>query len=434
MNTPINKELVDELILKNKITDFNRATIRQVAAISAELEKVTGEKFVKMEMGVPGLPSSEVGVNAEIEALKNGVGAVYPIIDGLPELKTETARFVKAFIDVDVNPAGCVPTTGSMQGTFAAFLLCGQLDPKKDTILFIDPGFSVQKMQLKVMGYKSESFDVYEYRGEALKAKLESYFSKGNISAVIYSNPNNPAWICLTETELKIIGELCEKHDVIVLEDLAYLGMDFRRKLNTPFEAPFQATVAKYCKNYVLLLSGSKIFSYAGQRIATAVISDSLYKKTYQTLQDRYGMGEFGRTFIYQIIYTMSSGVTHSTQYALAKMFKAASDGTYDFIEVIKEYGRRAEKVKKIFTDNGFTIVYDMDMDEKVGDGFFFTIGYPGMTCAELMQELVYYGVTAISLATTGSHQQGLRACTSTISEDQYELLEKRLKLFKEQH
>lgn len=65
-----------------------------------------------------------------------------------------------------------------MQGTFASFLTCSQCDGEKDTILFIDPGFPVQKQQLAVMGQKYETFDVYDYRGEKLKEKLESYLKK----------------------------------------------------------------------------------------------------------------------------------------------------------------------------------------------------------------------------------------------------------------
>ena len=88
-----------------------------------------------------------------------------------------------------------------------------------------------------------------------MRDKLESYFSQGNIAAILYSNPNNPAWICLTEEELQIIGELATKYDVIVLEDIAYLCMDFRKDLSVPFEPPFQSTVARYTDNYVIMLS-----------------------------------------------------------------------------------------------------------------------------------------------------------------------------------
>ena len=433
-NTPIERHLIDETINEFQIVDFSKATIREVKAIASKAEAASGVEFIKMEMGVPGLPPSAVGVKAEIAALQNGIASLYPDINGLPELKKEASNFIKAFINVDLSPEGCVPVTGSMQGTFASFLTCSQCDEKKDTILFIDPGFPVQKQQLVVMGQKYETFDVYDYRGDKLKEKLESFLKKGNISAIIYSNPNNPSWICLKEEELRIIGELATQYDVIVLEDLAYFAMDFRQDLSKPYQAPFQSSVAHYTDNYVLLISGSKAFSYAGQRIGVTAISNKLYHRSYPGLTQRYGGGTFGTVYIHRVLYALSSGTSHSAQFALAAMFKAAADGTFDFVSQVKEYGRRAEKLKKIFTDHGFTIVYDHDLDQPIADGFYFTIGYPGMTGGQLMEELVYYGVSAISLSTTGSNQQGLRACTSFIKDHQYDLLDERLRLFEENH
>lgn len=433
-NTPIDYQTAEQVISEFKLPDFGMATIREIVAISNKIEKLTNTEFIHMEMGVPGLKAAQVGVEAEIKALQHGVASIYPDINGLPELKTEASRFIKAFINVDIAPTGCVPVTGSMQGTFTSFLVSGQCTEGKDTILFIDPGFPVQKQQIVVMGYKYETFDVYEFRGEKLKNELDKYLSKGNIAAVVYSNPNNPAWFCFQEEELQIIGEAANKYDVIVLEDLAYFAMDFRKDLGKPFEAPYQATVARYTDNYILHISGSKAFSYAGQRIAVAAISDKLYNRTYPGLTKRYGGGTFGTVYIHRVLYALSSGTSHSGQYALAAMFKAASDGTFDFISEVKEYGRRAMKMKKIFTDYGFEVVYDTDLDEPIADGFYFTIRYPGMLGAELMKELMYYGVSAISLSTTGSNQQGLRACTSFIKDHQYALLEERLKLFKENH
>lgn len=433
-STPVNPKIADEIINQFNLSSFGKATIREVVAIASQIEKQTGVPFIKMEMGVPGLKPSEVGVDAEIESLKNGIASIYPVIDGLPELKKEASRFIKAFIDIDVPAETCVPVVGSMQGTFASFLTCGQCNKERDTILFIDPGFPVQKQQIGVLGLKYESFDAYDFRGEKLKGKLESYLKKGNIAAIIYSNPNNPSWICLNDEELKIIGELANRYDVIVLEDLAYFAMDFRKDLSKPFQPPFQATVARYTNNYALLISGSKAFSYAGQRIAVVAMSEKLYNRHYQGLTKKYGNVTYGRVFVHRVLYAISSGTSHSAQYALAAMFKAASDGQFNFIEEVKEYGRRAAKLKKIFLDNGFYIVYNKDLEEEIADGFYFTIGYPGMTGGELMKELIYYGVSAISLETTGSCQQGLRACTSFIKDDQYDMLAERMALFHQNH
>ena len=432
--TVIPKAIVDEAIKANGLPSVGKASIREVKKLINDIEKASGTRFVRMEMGIPGLPAAKVGVEAEIEALKNGVAALYPEVGGLPELKEEISRFAKNFLDIDVNPAGCIPTVGSMQGSFAAFLTVSRAQKGKNTTLFIDPGFPVHKQQHRVLGVPFESFDVYNFRGPKLREKLESYLKKGNISSIFYSNPNNPSWICFTEDELKTIAELAQKYNVIVMEDLAYFGMDFRHDISTPGVPPFQPTVAKYTDKYILFVSSSKAFSYAGQRIGVTAISNKLYHRAYPGLTERYGGGTFGTVYIHRVLYALSSGTSHSAQYALAAMFKAAADGSFDFVTEIKEYGRRAARLKKIFTDYGFKIVYDHDLDQPIADGFYFTIGYPGMTGSELMEELIYYGISAISLSTTGSHQQGLRACTSFIKDHQYALLEERLKLFKENH
>ena len=381
-------------------------------------------------MGSPGLPASRFGIEAQKEALDNGVASSYPNISGIAPLKEQASRFVKAFLDIDVKPEGCIPTVGSMMGTFASFIVCTHLSSKKDTILFINPGFSVQPLQAKVLGYKREAFDVYDCRGERLRDKLESILAKGHIAGIVYSNPNNPSWVCLTEEELRYVGELATKYDAIVIEDLAYLGMDFRKELGHPFEPPYQATVARYTKNYMLMLSASKIFSYAGERIATVAISDELYNRVYPKLKEEFGIDTLGRFFVFVVVYTLSSGVTHSVQYALAAMYKAACDGTLDFVGETREYARRAARLKEIFLRHGFHIVYDKDLDEPVSDGFFFTIGRKGYTGDELLDRLLYYGVSAISLRTTGSEQQGIRVCTSMVKEAHYALLDERLEIF----
>lgn len=432
IKTPISRELIDGAIRDFGIQDFEMATIREVKAIAAYAESKSGVEFIKFEMGIPGLPASQVGVDAQVKALHDGIAHSYPDIQGNPELKKEASRFVKAFIGVDVSAESCVPVCGSMQGTFAAFLTCSQADKSKDTVLFIDPGFPVQKMQLQVLGVKYETFDVYDYRGEKLGPKLEEYLCQGNICAIVYSNPNNPSWICLGEDELETIGKLATKYDTIVMEDLAYFAMDFRKQLSTPFAPPYQATVARYTDNYMMFISGSKAFSYAGERIGVVCMCDKLFRRHYADLDARYEGLPFGLVFSTRMLYALSSGTSHSAQYAMAAMMKAASDGVYDFRHDVSVYGERARKLKEVFLRHGFHIVYDKDLGEDIADGFYFTIGYPGMTGGQLAHELMYYGVSAICLSTTGSCQQGLRVCTSFVEDRQIAELDRRMALFNE--
>lgn len=429
--TPINFDIVTSAIQESNIQDLGWATIREIVRIVNTIECETGEKFIRMEMGVPGLTPPEVGTKAEIEALQKGVAADYPMLDGIKPLKEETSKFIKNFMNIEVDPKGCIPTVGSMQGAYAAFMLVSNLDPKKDTALFIDPGFSVQKQQFKVMGHKYDHFDIYNFRGPKLRGKLEDILSKGNINSIIYSNPNNPTWICFTEEELSIIGEMANKYDVIIIEDLAYFAMDFRTDLSSPGVPPYQPTVANYSNNYILLISSSKAFSYAGQRLGMACFSNALYHRKYPNLKTRFGMDEMGYVYVQRIIYALSSGTAHSPQFALAAMFKAANEGKFNFVNEVKEYGEKAAIMKQIFNENGFKLVYDKDIDQELADGFYFTISYPGMQGGELLKNLLYYGISAIALNTCGSdHSEGLRACVSQVKRSQFNDLEQRVRQF----
>jgi len=434
-DTPIDSKIVEQKIIESKLSSVGKASIREIKKLVDTIEAATGEKYIRMEMGIPGLPPVDIGVQAEIEALKKGVAAIYADIHGIPQLKYEIARFVRLFLDIKVSKESCIPTVGSMQGCFAAFMTVNRMYREKDTTLFIDPGFPVHKQQLNVLGFKWESFDVYDYRGEKLKNKLEAYFQKGTISSVLYSNPNNPSWICFTDKELRIIAQLADKYNVIVLEDLAYLAMDFRKDMSKPGVPPFQPTVAKYTDNYILFISSSKAFSYAGQRIGMMVISDHLFNARSKDLMRFYTWDIFGNAMIYGTLYALSAGITHSAQYGLAAMLQAVNDGKFNFVEVVKEYGKKAKIMKKLFTDNGFKIVYDKDEDEPIADGFYFTFSYPGFTGEQLLGELIYYGISAISLAITGSERlEGVRACVSLVQREQFPDLEYRLKKFNEHH
>jgi len=426
----IKKELVDSVFAQFGESDITQLSIREVGKLVAKIEEVSGEEFIHMEMGVPGLPASSIGVAAEKVALDLGLANSYPNIEGIQSVKNEIARFAKLFINLDVSPLNCVPTSGGMQGSFAALLAAGRTNPQKPYTLFIDPGFPVNKSQLHLLGLPFKSFDILNFRGEKLRQKLESYLAENNVCTITYSSPNNPSWISLSEEELQIIGELATKHDAIVVEDLAYFGMDFRKDYGKPGVEPYQPTVARYTENYILLLSASKIFSYAGQRIGMMITSEKLRTRKYPNLKNYFTSDVLGHFITYGVLYATTAGTAHTAQYALAEMLKAANDGSIDFVADLQPYKEKAKQMKEIFLKHGFYIVY-CDNDGDLADGFYFTIAYPGMTSAQLMKEFLYYGISAISLNITGSENvNGLRACVSFVRFDQIPLLDIRLKTF----
>lgn len=83
-------------------------------------------------------------------------------------------------------------------------------------------------------------------------------------------------------------------------------------------------------------------------------------------MTQRYGGGTFGTVFIHRVLYALSSGTSHSAQYALAAMLKAANEGQYNFLDEVKVYGERARRLKEIFLRHGFHLVYDNDLGDPV--------------------------------------------------------------------
>ncbi len=231
----------------------------------------------------------------------------------------------------------------------------------------------------------------------------------------------------MKDEELKGIGELLTKYDVMGIEDAAYLGMDFRENYGIPGSPPFIPTIANHTDNYFLIISSSKIFSYAGQRIAMVIISPMLMEKKYENLYKYFQTKRVGHAFVHGGIYPTTAGVPRTTQNALAALFESASIGKYDFLNEVKVYSERAKKIKNIFLSQDFEIVYDNDMGEPIGDGFYFTVSKAGMSSSELLFMMLCYGMAGITLNTTGSKKEGIRICVSLISEDQIDELKNRL-------
>jgi len=433
---PLDRAVVGEILAGQKF-DVRTASIREMNAVVNAIEARMGIKFIRMEFGVPGLPTSPIAIAAEVEALRDKhVGHVYAPFVGIPELKEEGARFLKLFADIDVPPECCVPTVGAMQGCFAAIAVASRLRGREGKVLCLDPGFPVNKLQMRFLGVDWESIDLYDHRGDELVAAVEERARKGDIAALLWSSPNNPTWVVLKESELEGIGRVCDEYGLIAIEDLAYFGMDTRQDYYTPGRPPYQPTVMRYTDRAVSIVSSSKMFSYAGQRIALTFVSPKLMEAREPALEESLGTANVGHAFVHGVLYPNTACVPESPQYGLLALLRAANSGDESLFKAARVYSARARVMKQMFLDAGFKLVYDNDLGEPLADGFYFTISYPGFDHgADLLFELLHYGISAITLETTGSiRTEGLRACVSMTGEDQFETLGKRLARFSQDH
>ncbi len=434
-DVPFDRNRIASIIKKTGFDPAN-LSIREANRLVSLVEEDLGVRFVRMEFGVPNLPYDPVGAETAVRIeQERQASAQYPPFDGIPELKREAARFMKNFLDIDVPAECCIPTVGSMQGGFIAQAIAGNRVAGRDTILYLDPSFPVSRRQTHFLGLRDGSIELSENRGDALLRAVEERFSEGDVGGLLYSSPNNPAWITLKPSELEGLGKLCTKYDVLAIEDLAYLCMDFREDYGRPGQPPYQPTIAKYTDHFFVLVSSSKVFSFAGARIGIAVFSPAFLTMKAPDLMPKFGTENVGHAFVHGGVYCTTSGVPQSSQWGLLGLLEKANAGKLNFVENTREYGRRAAALKEIFGACGFNLVYDNDLGEPLADGFYFTFAYPGFTGQELLLELLHYGVSAITLASTGSRRtEGLRACVSFVDEPQFPTVEQRLRRFQEDH
>jgi len=425
---------IDRLLAEAGI-DFSRLNIEELWRLISSIEKNLGIKYQRMDFGVPGLPPPELALNAQMKALAYGaVAASYPPYDGVAELKLAAARFVQKFLGIDVEPECCIVTCGSTHGSFIAQAVAGRRYQNKDTMLFLDPGYPPMRAQAKFLGLKCQGIDLYHHRGQQLIETVTQVTNSGNIAAICWSSPNNPTWNVLTDKELCGVAEICGRKDIIAIEDATYLGMDFRYKFNTEMAISFPPSIAHHTDNYFLLLSASKMFSYAGERVGLLITSRSMMNRSYEGLEETFGTSTVRRA-INKGVFNVTAGAPHSAQLGIAALLEAISNGEYNLTETLFEYGRRAQAIKDILLRNGFHLIYESDISAPVQNGFYFTFGYPGFSGVELLKELLYYGLTALPLSLFGSCRiDGLRACVALVRTDDLPYFEEIVRCFRKDH
>ena len=147
-NIPLEKQHLDDIFNETGFNSKN-LSIRETNRLATIINNKHNIEFVRMEMGIPNIPTSDIAKEAEKEAIDKGLQGFYPPFDGIPELKKAGCEFAKAFLDLDLENKHIIPTCGSLQGGYISQALAGNMIKGKKTILYLDPTFPVTRYQAK---------------------------------------------------------------------------------------------------------------------------------------------------------------------------------------------------------------------------------------------------------------------------------------------
>lgn len=438
-NTPIStiEEVISSILIENRI-DPKKVTIREIDMIRRGLTEKLHLEMVGMDMGIPGLPTPSIITRAQRAAITGQACAQYSPFDGLPVLKEATRDFLEAYAGIKVTPKNCIPVVGGMHGCKVNIGIAGKINPEKETLLFLVPGFSVNTLQAQEFGVKTRSLDIHGKYGDDLVAAIETELQTQKIAGILWSSPNNPTWRVLSERELKGIGRLCTEYDVIGIEDAAYFGLDSRMAdRRNPGKAPYFPTIAHHTDLWTMIISGSKMFNYAGERIGVSILSDRVAQIKSEHLRPTFARGDYWNAFVQGGLYSSVASVSQSAQRAFAAALVAATDKRkFDYFEYDRPYEERARKTKRILTANNFTIPYNRDDMGEIGHGYYFTAAHSAFASGEqLAFAMIPYGMTAVPLVGFGgTRTEGVRICCSRVDGHLFKKLEERARLFNKKY
>ncbi|WP_278673635.1 MalY/PatB family protein [Acidaminococcus fermentans] len=109
-------------------------------------------------------------------------------------------------------------------------------------------------------------------------ADFEQKIVDNQVKVFLLCSPHNPAGRVWTQEELTRMGDICLKHDVIILDDEIHCDFVYAPHHFTSFLTLDE----KYQKNLVLYNSPSKTFNVAGLQPGNIIIPDENLRKRYR--------------------------------------------------------------------------------------------------------------------------------------------------------
>lgn len=127
---------------------------------------------------------------------------------------------------------------------------------------------------------EEEGFYRMDYDG--LEAMIDS-----DVKMLILCNPHNPVGRVYTEEELKRLGDICVKHNIIIVSDEIHCDLIHEGHKHIPI-----AGLSKEISNITLTcMAPSKTFNVAGLEASVAIIENEKIREKIKTFQKQIGLG-----------------------------------------------------------------------------------------------------------------------------------------------
>lgn len=105
-----------------------------------------------------------------------------------------------------------------------------------------------------------------------------------NSSTLLFCNPQNPTGRVYSETELRILGDICLESEVVLISDEIHWGLVLDED---EAHIPIASLSPEYANNTITLISHTKTYNVAGLLTAFAVIPNPTIRHRFEVLVGR---------------------------------------------------------------------------------------------------------------------------------------------------
>ncbi|KAF0818773.1 Aspartate aminotransferase [Bacillus sp. ZZV12-4809] len=258
-----------EIQLAQRVKALTPSTTLAITAKAKEL-KAQGHDVIGLGAGEPDFNTPQHIIDAAVKSMNEGHTKYTPSA-GLPALKKEIANKFKKDQGLDYDASEIIVTNGAKHGLYTLFQV---LLNEGDEVIIPIPYWVSYPEQVKLAG----GVPVYAEGKEENDFKITPEQLEKSITdktkAVIINSPSNPTGMLYSAEELKELGEVCLKHNVLIISDEIYEKLVYGGHKHTSI-----AELSPELKEQTVIINGvSKSHSMTGWRIGYAAGNKSIIK------------------------------------------------------------------------------------------------------------------------------------------------------------
>jgi aspartate aminotransferase len=247
--------------LAKRVSSLTPSTTLAITAKAKEL-KAAGHDVIGLGAGEPDFNTPQHIIDAAVKAMNEG-HTKYTPSGGLAGLKAEIIKKFKEDQNLSYEPSEIIVCVGAKHALYTLFQVI--LD-EGDEVIIPTPYWVSYPEQVKLAGgipvyVEGLEENQFKITPEQLQAAITE-----RTKAVIINSPSNPTGMIYTKEELAALGEICLKHDILIVSDEIYEKLVYGGHKHVSI-----AQISPELKEQTIVINGvSKSHSMTGWRIGYA--------------------------------------------------------------------------------------------------------------------------------------------------------------------